>query len=456
MDDAGAYGSLMVTSFRGFSQFGLIGGVGMLACWAATMVALPATVTLWERVRVRLGWAVKKKPEAVKAPLASAIGAVTQRAPWAVIVVGVALTAVAAAKLPTYLRDPWEYNFGKLGSRHSRQTGASRWNLKSDQIFTARGGAPDMLLADSMEQVLPLARSLIERDRATTGGRYIERVETVYDRLGGAPEVVTRKLELLARIRTHLDAVMDHLPAADREFAHAWRPPESLRPIAPEELPSLVREQFTERDGRFGTPFFVYYRAWFTPSDGRKLMEVARLTSRLRMPDGREVPTVSRATVFAEMVACMGRDGPRATLAAFLSVVVIVLLTTRRARPAAAVLGSLFSGVLLTVGGAAWLGVRLNFLNFVALPLTFGIGVEYAVNLYDRIEHEGGDVREAVRSVGGAVFLCSLTTIIGYGALLSADNQALQSFGWYAMAGELACIATALLLLPAALRVFKR
>jgi predicted RND superfamily exporter protein len=185
-------------------------------------------------------------------------------------------------------------------------------------------------------------------------------------------------------------------------------------------------------------------------------MEVARLTSRLRMPDGRVVPTVSRATVFAEMVSSMGRDGPRATLLAFLSVVVIVVLATRRARPAAAVLGSLLSGVLLTVGGAAWLGVRLNFLNFVALPLTFGIGVEYAVNLYDRIEHERGDVREAVRSVGGAVFLCSLTTIIGYGALLAADNQALQSFGWYAMAGELACIVTALLLMPSALRLLRR
>jgi predicted exporter len=453
---AGAYGSLMFTSFRGFSQFGLIGGVGMLACWCATMVALPATVTLWERVRARFGRDAATMTRAVRAPAADAIGAITQRAPRRVLALGFALTLVAAAKLPTYLRDPWEYNFGKLGSRHSRQTGASRWNLKSDQIFTARGGSPDMLLADSMEEVLPLAASLVARDRATTGGRYVERVETVYDRLGGPPALVARKLALLAQIRDHLDAVRDHLNAEDQRLAREWRPPESLRPIDPSELPSLVREQFTERDGRFGTPFFVYYRAWFTPSDGRRLMEVARLTSRLRMPDGRVVPTVSRATVFAEMVSSMGRDGPRATLLAFLSVVVIVVLATRRARPAAAVLGSLLSGVLLTVGGAAWLGVRLNFLNFVALPLTFGIGVEYAVNLYDRIEHERGDVREAVRSVGGAVFLCSLTTIIGYGALLAADNQALQSFGWYAMAGELACIVTALLLMPSALRLLRR
>jgi hypothetical protein len=50
-----------------------------------------------------------------------------------------------------------------------------------------------------------------------------------------------------------------------------------------------------------------------------------------------------------------------------------------------------------------------------------------------------GDPAAALRSVGGAVSLCSFTTIVGYGALLVADNQALQSFGRYAMAGEVAC-----------------
>ncbi len=52
--------------------------------------------------------------------------------------------------------------------------------------------------------------------------------------------------------------------------------------------------------------------------------------------------------------------------------------------------------------------------------------------------------------------LCSFTTIIGYGALLVADNQALQSFGRYAMAGEVACLATAMLLLPATLKLMRR
>jgi predicted RND superfamily exporter protein len=102
------------------------------------------------------------------------------------------------------------------------------------------------------------------------------------------------------------------------------------------------------------------------------------------------------------------------------------------------------------LGTAAWLGVRTNFLNFIALPITFGIGVDYGINIYLRYRLEGrGRVGRAVRATGGAVALCSLTTIIGYAALLVADNQALRSFGEMAILGEVACLSAAIVGMPA-------
>ena len=46
-----SYLSLAATSFRGFSEFGLIGGVGMLACWFATFLILPACIGCFDRKR---------------------------------------------------------------------------------------------------------------------------------------------------------------------------------------------------------------------------------------------------------------------------------------------------------------------------------------------------------------------------------------------------------------------
>ena len=56
---------------------------------------------------------------------------------------------------------------------------------------------------------------------------------------------------------------------------------------------------------------------------------------------------------------------------------------------------------------------------------------------------------EAVRTTGGAVTLCSLTTIIGYSSLLLAQNRALFLFGVLAVLGEVACLSAAVVVLPA-------
>jgi predicted RND superfamily exporter protein len=79
--------------------------------------------------------------------------------------------------------------------------------------------------------------------------------------------------------------------------------------------------------------------------------------------------------------------------------------------------------------------------------------VDYAVNVFQRrrLDH-ARSIADCVRTTGGAVALCSLTTMIGYSSLLVARNQALASFGWLADLGEVACLAAALFALPAFLR----
>ena len=59
-----------------------------------------------------------------------------------------------------------------------------------------------------------------------------------------------------------------------------------------------------------------------------------------------------------------------------------------------------------------------------------------------RYTQEGWGATETVLlETGGAVILCSLTTIWGYLSLLYSDNQALRSFGKLAVLGEMTCLA---------------
>ncbi len=58
---------------------------------------------------------------------------------------------------------------------------------------------------------------------------------------------------------------------------------------------------------------------------------------------------------------------------------------------------------------------------------------------------------QALVETGGAVVLCSLTTTLGYVALMFSMNGATESFGLTAAAGEVTTLLAAVLLLPAIL-----
>jgi predicted RND superfamily exporter protein len=161
--------------------------------------------------------------------------------------------------------------------------------------------------------------------------------------------------------------------------------------------------------------------------------------------------------VFADIVAAIENDGPRVTAIAALGIVVMVSLLVGRNRRAVAVLVATAAGSLLMVAACALLGLKVNFLDFVALPITLGIGVDYAINVAHRHHHEGvPDPLSTLRTSGSAVFVCSLTTIIGYGSLLGSDNAGIRSFGLAAIIGEVTCLAAALLLCPALLASRRR
>lgn len=99
---------------------------------------------------------------------------------------------------------------------------------------------------------------------------------------------------------------------------------------------------------------------------------------------------------------------------------------------------------------AALVHTKLNSLNFIALPITLRIGVDYAVNV-DARDLEVADATLVVRRTGGAVILCILTTLLGYFALVRSTTFAVRSLGIAAVVGEVSCLLAAVLVLPAAL-----
>jgi predicted RND superfamily exporter protein len=455
-----AYGSLTVTRFRGFSQFGIIGFFGMLLVWISMIPCLPALVVLVERLQARLPAFMRESPARVaddgsRGVVSRAVGNATARWPRLIIGLAAVLTIVAAWKLPAFLRDPWEYDFDKLGSKGARTTGAFQWSEKANAILEGRKSIDGaVVLADRADQVPLVKARILANDAADPKGQLLDEITTIQDYLPGLPPEQLVKLEVLTRIRERITpSVLSRMKESEAQNLREITPPERLRVLGPTDLPAFLLRRFQERDGTIGTPFYIRFKPGVSRNDGHNLLRIAATIDGIVLPDGTRVDTASRSTVFAEMIRSLERDGPLATGVSFVAVVLVVLLATASRRGAFAVVLSLLLGVTWTVGLASLLGMHLNFLNFIALPITFGIGSEYPFNIYDRSRLLGGDITSAVKLHLGAVTLCSFTTVIGYGSLLFADNQALQSFGKLSIMGEMACVIAALLFLPALLHV---
>jgi len=248
-------------------------------------------------------------------------------------------------------------------------------------------------------------------------------------------------------------------PADKRLAVQKVLPPAGLAPFGTADLPDELRRQLTELDGRLGTPVLIYPSGRIDTWNGLDVRRFATELRSLGLPA--DTPAASSMLVFSDVLDAIEHDGPRATVLSLGGVVLLVLVAFglgRRSRRSLAdagwVLAALGTGVIWFGGLAGLLHLRLNMLNFIALPITFGIGVDYATNIFQRrrLDHPRS-IADVLRTTGGAVTLCSLTTIIGYSSLLIARNQALFSFGVLAVLGELACLASALLAFPAILRL---
>jgi predicted RND superfamily exporter protein len=440
-----AYASLMVTSFRGFYQFGLMGAVGSLCCWASTFTVLPAILILADRHG-------RQDHHRARAPVNfGPLSRFIQRRSGLLLATVTTLSILSVYGLRHFLKDPFEYDFRKLTVKVSTSEESQSFDRSIDKLF-GRWPSPTIVLADSIDEVEPIRQTIRKQDKDQPGPDVIGQITTVYDLLPGPPDTQRRKLGLIAQIRKLVhDPALEVLDEKERKQITDIDPPNGLRELKPVDLPAIARRPFTEVDGTIGRVVLVYpVETGLSVWNGKDLLRIASVLQYLHLPNGKVIETSGLAVVFGSMIRSILHDGPIATVASLIAVLIIIAFTIRPAAAALMALSTLTIGVLWMVGAAGWGSVRVTFLNFIALPITFGIGAEYAVNVVTRYR-EDRNIMQAVVSTGAAVALCSWTTIVGYGSLLAASNQALQGFGKMAILGEIACLAAAIVAMPAAL-----
>lgn len=439
-----AYGSLILTEFRGFRQFGYIGLIGMVLSWAVSFVLIPPLCALLDRN----GGSGRSPATTTGAVMGKVADAVT-RYPRAILALGGVLTLASILKLTTVSEKNLEHDFSKLRRADTWVDGEGHWGRKMDAVLGSYL-TPTVILTDAPDQAERVRDELAALRKEPPLSEMVTRVFSVNDVI---PPEQEKKLEEAAKIRAALTPrIRAQIPEDKRDLVERLLSQEVPRPVGPDDLPPRLLVGLRERDGSVGKTVVVF------PRPSRELWQgppLAAFVASLRGAAEEAKPPARVAgslPLSADILASVRRDGVFASVAAFLGVLAVVFGLFRFSRTTLLVIGSLVVGVAWLGAFAMLTGVKVNFANFIAFPITFGIGVDYAVNVMSRYLSDGErDVRPAIRATGGAVALCSVTTVVGYSSLLLAENRALFLFGLLAVLGEVVCLLAGVLLLPAVL-----
>ena len=143
------------------------------------------------------------------------------------------------------------------------------------------------------------------------------------------------------------------------------------------------------------------------------------------------------------------------TRAAMLSLCVILFLLYfdyRKLVPIFLTLFPLAIGTLWMVGAMHLLDMSFNFASMMGIPLILGIGVDSGIHLVHRYR-QGTSPALLAETTGKAVFLSSMTTMVGMGSMVVGVHGGVHSLGQVLLIGVTSCLISATFVLPAVMQL---
>ena len=437
---AAAYLGLTFTSFKGFSQFGSTGGFAMLIIAALSYVTTPLAIAVFNPPRREVDSTLIQS--AVRSWFSS-----LSRARGVAVALLIVLLAVGSLGVRRSLREGyWDTDLRNIRNTESVKHGSASWDRTVATIF-----------GTWITPVVALSRTPEDRDRS--GAALSQALSTGQPPMAERVETITRyvppavdqneRIEKLKALRTRVDALpSEKIPDDARKFLDEWIPPSGIAPITVESVPEALRGPFQERSGETGHTALVFPSLAIDFDDSRNIVAFASRVYSTQLPQGSVVG--GAFLVLAEIMRVLQQDALRliGMVCLLVGAALVPIFFNRLVRVPVVVLTVTAVAVASQLMMMAF-GVRLNMLNFAALPITIGVGADYIVNLLGAMDSLKVDAREATARMGGAILLCSLTTIFGYFTLLLASSGALRSFGQAAVLGEITAVSIVLIVYPA-------
>ncbi|UCF70755.1 MAG: MMPL family transporter [candidate division WOR-3 bacterium] len=499
---AAAFFALAISVTQGIKEMGIVLGIGIICAMVTTMIMLPAILIAREKFMVRMTKKPLKQPH-VEFKFLGHIGSVIALRPLIFLIAAILITAFF---LYQAINIKFDYNMLNL-----EPEGLETVALQ-DTIIEAFDLSPDfaMVTTASIDESYEISEKLkqmplismveniadyvppqrLQEERITevkkirrivgsTGShtmisyRNISQLTDQLERLdiniyelsqmafiGGQDKVDAKAKSIIgdpempdARsfIIDLVDKIKQHPESAIRQlnrFQKYYEPNLRRRiykmanpsPITLNDLPQHVKSQYVNERGD------KYLVTIYPKEQVYNYEALTRLDKQLEAVSPKITGT---PPIFLHLIRLIGRDGLIATLLTVVIVILLLWVDFRSLRFALLGVTPLITGGIWMLGIMKTFGLKLDMLNVMAIPMIVGIGIDDGVHVLHRYIFEGLKKTPVVlRSTGKAVLLTSLTTMAGFGSLMTASYRGWASFGALLVTGVGACFVTTILFIP--------
>ncbi len=493
-----AFFMAIFTQFQGLRELGLIAGFGLLLCLLAMLLVLPSLIIVFDRARLRKGARKPVLPDRSK----------LQRGAWNALMArpGLYLGIMVAMTLllsPLLLR----LEFGKnLLDLQAQDLESVQWEHRiledsGESFFGA-------VIVETKTEILEIQHRAADHEPIARTGSVFDIIQVPSEERDALRHRLhrTSKVDLdtmpeqldAATVRTlhhrmstivtgarmqgleeadHLAALRDRVETleiqlgdeaiaetartnAERRVAEtAWAVRTMLEgdtmPLR-DALPQAVRDMFVSERGNLLVALYPVENVWeFEPME--RFVQAMREVD----PDATGVPI----TQYESLIEMLRAFITAASLA-FVAVFILLWLDLRRVGDAMLAMVPLIVGMFWLLQLMALFDVSFNHANFFAVPILIGIGVDSGIHLMRRYRerhpediasgsHDADD-RTTFGSTRRAVFMTSMTSMIGFGCLATASHRGLQSLGIVMALGATALMVASLFVLPLLLSLLEK
>jgi predicted RND superfamily exporter protein len=450
---AAAYYALLISDFRGIRELGLLTGTGILVSLACAFFLFPALVT-WREMknpgrasgrRLVFSWGLER------------LSHFSRKQPLLILILAGALSLVSL---------PWALQV-KMDNDPQRLRPENQSSLELQMRVQEK-------MDEGLETMILLASTRTVEESLEVQGTWRKTLET-----GISSGLLISRFECLAAFVPPLSQQKRNLEWMKSRGQEAFDPdrvtkrlqavlrqegfrPESFEPgmtalremLASRELLSgdqieasplrTIADRFLKRQGdSFLSVAYVHLRPdfWLHPRAQGWVDSLEKSNF--------ATTATSPKLVQQELERLMSQESWKILLLALAAVALLIYLDFRSWPLTAVSLLPVVLASLWTLGIMGALQVRLNFMNLIVFTMVLGIGVDYGVHVLHRgLQSSPENLGVELEKVNRGVVLAALTTLAGFGSLVTSSYPGLQSMGAVALMGVGFSLLFALTLVP--------